>query len=577
MNKDELSRLAVDKDIELDPAKRVDTIPRTRLKWIRDSTNMEKVAIAVFFVAIMIGAAFFVSFHHLPEDEDVGEGPTLHWDMNIYKHPEANCKYRGSGLYLTINFPEELRHSDVRLKNADVSLSYGIIDLLWGKNNGESIDNAKGIVDGNRITYPDVFVGVDLEFRVGINGLKEYIVLKEPPRYLSGDLIVRSQFSYPPSSLEPAVIDTEPTGGKISTDDTISMLNSKGEEVLRVAPPYAYDSSDILEPTVRDSDRAISLPIEDTPVPMRRAVNGTHTIEENAEGASYAIRIPYEFLSSTSTKYPVYIDPSISGQIDDDQWFSDVTIELESNLDIVSGGSLNIHESTLNINSPSENGRYIDVASGAQFNFFNSFMEPVTAYSYDLRSSGAVVIQDSTIKLTYDGLRVLDGTASLRSSVLQDAVNDGMDVVGADSVTLYETEIKDSGAVGLRASSADIDVLKSEIHDNGDTGVTISGCTGQISETEVHTNSLDGIAIVNSEIDVVESTIRDNQGHGLIISASSGTVFGMKIHDNDYGVLVEDGADPLLVENEIYSNDYHGVIISGAEPTLNDNHIHDHV
>ena len=43
--------------------------------------NPRKMAIAIFFVVIMIGAAMFVAFHELPRYEDTGEGrEVLVWD-----------------------------------------------------------------------------------------------------------------------------------------------------------------------------------------------------------------------------------------------------------------------------------------------------------------------------------------------------------------------------------------------------------------------------------------------------------------------------------------------------------------
>jgi len=393
----------------------------------------------------MIGATFFSAFHHLPEDDEVGDETRLTWDMSIYKHKEAKRTYRGSGLSLTLDFPEELRHTDVGIHNSDVSISYEINSLLKGKNNGDAIRNSRGVVDGNRITYPEVFDNTDLEFRVGINGMKEFIILKEPPRYLSGDLVVRSQFSYPPSSLEPAIQDMGPTGERITTDEYLVFQDNKGNEVLRLAPPYTYDSSDVAIVEEANENRSIVVPNEDYGVNKRKTVNGTHTIKENLRGAEYSIRVPWEFLSSPTTKYPVYIDPSITSPITDDEWFSDVTITLDSDLDIVSGGSLNIHECTFIVNHDTWCEYDLSVASGAEFNIYDSVIEPAAQWDepYNFDSSGKLVIQGSTIKHSY-GLTINDGTVSLRGSTIQDSSSEGLEIVDADSVTVFDSIIKHS-------------------------------------------------------------------------------------------------------------------------------------
>jgi len=526
----------------------------------------------------MIGATFFSAFHHLPEDDEVGDETRLTWDMSIYKHKEAKRTYRGSGLSLTLDFPEELRHTDVGIHNSDVSISYEINSLLKGKNNGDAIRNSRGVVDGNRITYPEVFDNTDLEFRVGINGMKEFIILKEPPRYLSGDLVVRSQFSYPPSSLEPAIQDMGPTGERITTDEYLVFQDNKGNEVLRLAPPYTYDSSDVAIVEEANENRSIVVPNEDYGVNKRKTVNGTHTIKENLRGAEYSIRVPWEFLSSPTTKYPVYIDPSITSPITDDEWFSDVTITLDSDLDIVSGGSLNIHECTFIVNHDTWCEYDLSVASGAEFNIYDSVIEPAAQWDepYNFDSSGKLVIQGSTIKHSY-GLTINDGTVSLRGSTIQDSSSEGLEIVDADSVTVFDSIIKDSMCIGLLAGSTEIDILQSKIHDNGHSGVYISGCTGQVSEVEVNLNGGAGIEITgSSDVDVVESTIHDNVGDGIDFSASSGLAYALDVYNNDNGVYIGSGADPLLVENDIHDNSNDGIIVSASSPSLSNNHVHDH-
>ena len=260
-------------------------LPSDKLRIPSNSTESTKVAIAVFFVAIMIGATFFAAFRELPDNEPIGSGDTLIvWDMNIYKKREDIWNYYANGLSLQISFPETLSQREIRFKNTDFELSYELIDILRGKNNGETLSQSLGRVYGNSIIYEDVFTNVDVEYRVGVNGLKEYIILKERPSFIGGDLEIRSQLHYPPTGLEPVAFDLD-DGPGIETTGFVSMLDSQQEEVLRIAPPFVFDSADMVGPT-DDGHRGMSvLPSEYTP-PTKHISYGRTRIVENENGAA---------------------------------------------------------------------------------------------------------------------------------------------------------------------------------------------------------------------------------------------------------------------------------------------------
>jgi hypothetical protein len=125
-----------------------------------------KRAAALFMVAIMIGAGFYAALNDLPNDDDLPAGRNvLVWDMNIYAPRKAGGNYHGSALSLGIVFPATTYKRSIELKNAEVEVGYEVVDLLDGFGNSKLIQRSKGIVDGNSILYPDVFDGVDLEFR----------------------------------------------------------------------------------------------------------------------------------------------------------------------------------------------------------------------------------------------------------------------------------------------------------------------------------------------------------------------------------------------------------------------------
>jgi hypothetical protein len=152
-------------------------MPAVGLGPISKPSVWGKRAAALFMVAIMIGAAFYVAFNNLPRDDDLPAGRNvLVWDMNIYAPKKAGGNYRGSALSLEMVFPSTTYMRTVELKNAEVEVGYEVVDLHDGFGNSKLIERSAGIVDGNSILYPDVFNGVDLEFCVGANGLKEYLI-----------------------------------------------------------------------------------------------------------------------------------------------------------------------------------------------------------------------------------------------------------------------------------------------------------------------------------------------------------------------------------------------------------------
>ncbi|NOQ53918.1 MAG: hypothetical protein GQ558_04870, partial [Thermoplasmata archaeon] len=376
-------------------------------------------AIAIFFVVIMIGAAMFVAFHELPHDEDTGGGrEVLVWDMNIYKEKEATYRYKADGLSLRMRFPDSPQMNDVLLKNRMVEVRYEVEDLLVGPMNGHIIKDRVGIVSGNSIRYEEVFDYVDLVYIVGANGLKEYLVLKKEPRFLSGDLILRSQLHYPPSALEPYSVSDPGVHNSFETSDLISLYDSRQQEVLRIAPPVVFDSTippggSLSRYNVADASadyqpdegtRTVDVKVPDTE-PSQHATVGTTRISENKDGASMATIVPWEYLSSPSTVYPVFIDPTISSPITDNQWYQDALVMLESNLSIVSGGSLNLYNVTLQVNHTDVDPYHIEVSSNASFNVYRSVIEPnATAGSepFEFNSMGDLTIQDSIVNYTLD-------------------------------------------------------------------------------------------------------------------------------------------------------------------------------
>jgi hypothetical protein len=557
----------------------------SRLNW----KDPRKVILAVFMVAIMIGAAMFVAFHELPSKDQEGSGRrVLVWDFNIYQKKESIYSHRASGLAMEVKFPRSPHNLDMMIKTRGTEVRYEVIDILLGPNNGEGVYDSLGVVSGNTITFEEAFNHIDLQYIMGANGVKELLVIKQRPTYLSGDLVLRSQLYYPPSALQPFPTEKTSTQQTFSIDGFTSFFNNRNEEVLRIAPPFAYDSSDVTDTSKDfDGDRSNDpnrlstsvLPTVPSPTAPRNSVVGNNEITENPVGASIETIVPWEFLSSPDTKYPVYIDPTISSPVNDTQWFQDALIHLNSNLSIVSGGSLNLYNVTLEVNHSSTNDYNIDLNMNASFNIYRSVVEHNASKGtnyYTFESEGNLTIQDSYVNYTYDGIEVIDGNCSLRNVSIGSSDGDGVKATGG-KLTVYDSIIHDNSDDGLDLSNCHVDLLESDVKENGDVGFILHNCTGNVSDTEVDENGGIGVSVSGgSSMNIVESTIFNSTGTGVVVSGSTGLLYGCDIWGNLHGLNLTSETNITVSENSIHDNLVNGINIIDSDPDLSDNAVEDH-
>jgi len=543
------------------------------LKIRRALFDWRTICAAVFMVAIIIGASMYSGFQELPRTDGGDEPQVLVWDMNIYIDKEDGRYYGAKALSVQLSFPRTPQ-SSVLVSNRELEISYEITDMLKGPNNGESVKRVEGIVDGNTITYPEAFNGMDIQYRVCANGLKQLLILNEYPRYLSGDLVLRGQLQYPPSRYNPISHEDQALGDPIDTSGLVSFYDNHYTEVLRIAPPVAYDTP---------GSRSMEVETRATTVPIisddhRDFVTGRTELEENEDGARLVTRIPYEFLTAPTTTYPVYIDPTLTSPITDDVWYNDTMVYLISNLEISSGGRLNLYNATLQVNCTYTNEYNIVVHPNAEFNVYNSVVRPKeTNKQFQFNTSGKVVVQDSSLNFTYSGINVSAGNTSLRHATIHNSTVDGVYVSGGN-VTIYDSTIRDCGDDGCDARDATVDILRSEIRSNSGVGVWCSNVSGNISESDVSENSLGGVICSgSSNLNIADSSVHDNQAIGVSYSSSVGVVNGVEILDNMDGVNISScSATTLISSCTISSNTANGLNIVGSSPTLMDNVIEDH-
>lgn len=135
--------------------------------------------------------------------------------------------------------------------------------------------------DGQHVTYPDVYPGVDLRYSLLSSGVKEDIVLTEP----GGP----STFAF--------VIDAGSLQAALETDGSISLSAADGV-AYRLPAPFMVDSA-----PERDGDGA-------------RSGNVAYRLTEVAGATVLVVEADPKWLAADERVYPVYIDPTFTTSLD---------------------------------------------------------------------------------------------------------------------------------------------------------------------------------------------------------------------------------------------------------------------
>ena len=165
------------------------------------------------------------------------------------------------------------------------SISDGSVSVRFGW--PERLPQA--VVDGATATYPEVFAGVDLVVKAGLESVETYLVVKT--REASLNPAVRS-WSMPMTASDGLTLKTLGNGAKLMVDGT-------GAERVRVPPALMWDSTG--KPMgVSSAEERIAEVAETRIAPVATQL-----------AASRLTAVPQaSFLDDPATVYPVVIDPS---------------------------------------------------------------------------------------------------------------------------------------------------------------------------------------------------------------------------------------------------------------------------
>ncbi|WP_116115647.1 RHS repeat domain-containing protein [Austwickia chelonae] len=158
--------------------------------------------------------------------------------------------------------------------------------------------------DGPRLTYPEVYPGVDLVLTATSSTFSQVLVVKN--RQAAKDPRVRSW-----------KVKTDVSGGSLAgSKGGYVVKNSQGKEVLAGAAPIAWDAT-VPDPAPGRSDRpgAGNAPAPEAgrkaghPAPAMG--NTQKPMGLKVEGGALALSAPVELLDDESTTFPVSLDPTV--------------------------------------------------------------------------------------------------------------------------------------------------------------------------------------------------------------------------------------------------------------------------
>ncbi|MBR5721041.1 MAG: DNRLRE domain-containing protein, partial [Clostridia bacterium] len=143
----------------------------------------------------------------------------------------------------------------------------------------EKLEALKTIDNTTKITYYTVNDGVDLEYIISGNDVKENIIISQPT--------TKSVFTY---RLKLIGLSAE------LEDNTISLKNKDGETVYLLTAPYMYDSAGAESAKV------------------------SYALEKDNEGCVITIDADSDWINDPERVFPVTVDPSVTSVLQDDTY-----------------------------------------------------------------------------------------------------------------------------------------------------------------------------------------------------------------------------------------------------------------
>ncbi|WP_258038541.1 MULTISPECIES: FG-GAP-like repeat-containing protein [unclassified Streptomyces] len=153
-------------------------------------------------------------------------------------------------------------------------------------------------VNADTATYSEVLPGVDLKLKAGSAGFSQLLVVKNAEAAANPEL-------------KRIAFELDSTGLDIGADDhgNLRATNPAGQEVFTAPTPLMWDSSSPTMPATRSTGTPPP-PADEFEVPYGAK---DAAMDLQVRGNELTLAPDTELLTGEETRYPVYIDPSVSG------------------------------------------------------------------------------------------------------------------------------------------------------------------------------------------------------------------------------------------------------------------------
>jgi hypothetical protein len=476
----------------------------------RDFSGAWKVATAILAIFV-VTATFTVAFSgDDSNDESISSGneKTI-IDLSIKDNRTGGFAYSTSAPSFTTQFPSKSNDTFLCKVITELgNISYTLSDIKLATGNKLDRSNVRGLKDECSISYNDLIENkLDVEFKVGLNGIKETLVITERIN-TSHDLVIRTSLVFDD-------VDFSAWAGKkkvgilpIYTKGAIKIRNEDNNTVFTIPPAFAYDS--------RNGNRTSTPDIEEFSFS-----NGTsrclYKVSVIPAGIQLGVVVPSKLLNAKTTRYPVYIDPPLLPEISDETSYSNDDVYVWSDVDILSTGTLSLTNCNLIFGNGPFTLRVQD----------DGVLDLVNTDIYH-ENSGEPYFINVEGRLTIDG-----------GSMDQPA--EGFVISTDDNVEIEDFSISSSNGNGITIDSTagTVFINTTQINDSSGSGIDITGTTETVSINGCDLNGgSSGISIFDSEVTIVETDFDTNSMYGVEIEGSSSIVY--LIHsdfiDNDVSV-----------------------------------------
>lgn len=220
-------------------------------------------------------------------------------DLNFKTVENKNYKYQVIDSGLKALFKESLTEDyPMRLSSERGYISFKPVSMRWKNENGDIEEVATAAFNGveikdNKIKYIDEFPGVDDEFVVDYNTVKDNLIIKEKltKPNIDGEIIYL-EFVDEVETTGKFVIDNKIVKDYAKTSNKIEVRNHRGQKDIIIPKLIIFEQNNRSEEIIGEYE----------------------LINKDDNRWLLVSRVPYDWLFNSDRKYPIIVDPNTTIQ-----------------------------------------------------------------------------------------------------------------------------------------------------------------------------------------------------------------------------------------------------------------------